>query len=486
MFDIQRQSNNSLKGLSLSLLLTSSFTGCVSKQETGYHLGAFSSEDIAQAEQRNPQADKKYTFLKMEDGNLLVALADSNRVRFFRSFGGYTEKGLSYGVLGAGIEADSFDSSVYVEINYLEALAYCNNDWRSFYKAAEFYYQAHPTSLHPDTIKDCLQRLSTPGMLEESKDEDFNHSTSSYGIPWLPNDMRVPVYLQVSPGQLLKIVQKGDDLYFFKNIAGYAVTGLKAHTPFESGGVSIGAEWSSANHYTSVSTNEALALVDHRPKTLIDAVVRQKGVIHGSVEPDDIRTLLAPYSGRNSSTDLADSSFPNSSLKSSNGERVSKFPTEQSYVAYYENHEGHEKALIDKYQFKDNSPSLIRVARKGAILLADSYREAGKFSEIGELLSFIELDANYKNLGLSLEERKLFFNPFLSYFNLDYANSSAKPEFSDRDKKMMFQSEMRLLVHEERWDELRRRLSASKRDVLSFEEEAQPFWDILNSQSQER
>lgn len=287
---VSKNSRKNHFGMALLTLAASlPLMGCDEEEPNSYGRGEFSSRDLARAEMVTWISNKRGAFVKLEDGNLLAIISGFERLRFFRTFSGFAEFGATAGIPVFQIDIDSSGSNYYVEINYLEALAYFNNDWERIYDATRLSYEQSRFSVNPSIVRSVLRPLAEmrgkPAFDTESM---LDNLPATLGILSLPYGMKVPVYLQVNPGELLKVVEYNGEVQYFKLEDGYAPFGAKVG----SFGYSIGAESSSGNVYTRISPTEAVAYVEGEAGRITKAVYFQSARIPYSTDPKLVAASL--------------------------------------------------------------------------------------------------------------------------------------------------------------------------------------------------
>ncbi len=268
--------------------------------------------------------DKVPVQILLEDGTLMRVTQRGNWIFFYKTSQGYGEHGIDAQRNGSGGGIDWAKGNIYTKINYLEALAFFDNDWTKIYNAVVEQSGRVANSVDPALIRKTLERLVTrnalftlnnpndPSFVWEkvepywaqyaSGDRDRMQPLDSIHTDDMTNPfadittVHCPVYIRLPDNNLLKITERSvtsaiesdSDVRFYKTSSGYSVAGGRITV----GGNGGGAEKPIGMQYDEISAVEALAFLGNDLQRLMNPVNNQNRIISLSVEPESVQAIF--------------------------------------------------------------------------------------------------------------------------------------------------------------------------------------------------
>ena len=268
--------------------------------------------------------DKVPVIITMPDGNMMRISQIGNWIFVAKTSSGYGEYGQKIGVGKGDAGRDYSIGNVYDEINYLEALAYFDNDWRKIYDPVLSQSQSVSNSVDPKFVRATFERLTKSGSewstpLVDDKPSEF---VNAWWVQYdneppmtekemeeltqfkIPSDMlsgnytheKTAVYVRLDDYNLLRIGQLDitrnfdtkTTVTFHKTSNGYASSGHE----FKILGWGGGYEHPVGNQYDEITAMEALSLIGNDPNRTMGIISSQSKVIHNTVEPDKVAEVF--------------------------------------------------------------------------------------------------------------------------------------------------------------------------------------------------
>lgn len=99
---------------------------------------------------------------------------------------------------------------------------------------------------------------------------------------------RLPVFVKLKDGSLLAVIQKEQNIFFYKNATGYGEGGVRADAVVA--GASV--DFATANTFREIRHLEALAFVNNDWRKIYDACEKQAAFAENSIEPNVVKFWL--------------------------------------------------------------------------------------------------------------------------------------------------------------------------------------------------
>lgn len=267
--------------------------------------------------------DKVPVIVKMPDGNMMRISQKGNWIYVAKTSSGYGEYGQKVSTPKGGAGRDYAKGNIYTDINYLEALAYFDYDWKKIHDPVVEQSKLMPNSVEPKFVQATFERLvdansewasprigglleSVPAWWAETNDQPpltdkEIEELTRFEIPgefFSGNFTRekVAFYVRLEDHNLLRIGQiditkdfkTQTKITFHKTSDGYSISGKELHVLGFGGGY----EHPVGNQYDEITAIEALSLVNNDPSRILEIADAQSKIIQDSVDPQPLTSLF--------------------------------------------------------------------------------------------------------------------------------------------------------------------------------------------------